>query len=111
MGILPFSNGFVVDTFGDFFDDDGEVDERILIQFFWGLKLETKAANLQVNEEQHDQKSVSNTETFEESVEPSINESSTTDDIINVKEPVQEELFDDEEEEFPEATSIDDFFK
>ena len=30
--------------FKSFFDEDGNVDENVLINFFWGLKLETKSA-------------------------------------------------------------------
>ena len=96
--------------FKDFFDKDGEVDETVLVQFFWGLKLETKAANPQSKMEDKSQVLESELEN-ELPVESGTNENNEADIVAEVEVPEQEESYDDEEEELPEATSIDDFFK
>lgn len=73
--------------FKSFFDQNGDVDESVLVLFFWGLKLQTKAGASPVPSEENSQESLVNNDTY------------------------PNEPFTDVEEELPEATSIDDFFK
>lgn len=92
--------------FKSFFDEDGEVDEKTLILFFWGLKLETKAgvekSEVVDSEQSSDANNESPLDTYEGgNIEPEVNAIRET----------QEDLFSDEEEDLPEAKSIDDFFK
>jgi hypothetical protein len=88
--------------FKSFFDENGDVDESVLIQFFWGLKLQTKAAApTQAEEDKEDDE----TPTLEPiGVKESIADQPPTEDESSV------DAFEDNEEELPEAKSIDDFF-
>jgi hypothetical protein len=88
--------------FKSFFDENGDVDEAVLIQFFWGLKLQTKAAApTQAEEDKEDDE----TPTLEPiGVKESIADQPPTEDESSV------DAFEDNEEELPEAKSIDDFF-
>lgn len=87
--------------FKSFFDENGDVDEDVLIQFFWGLKLQTKAAAPIQVEEKNDNGEANTLK-------------SSTEDAITEQSPAEEDMpgetFEDDEEELPEATSIDDFF-
>ena len=92
--------------FKSFFDKDGNVDETVLIQFFWGLKLETKAAASTPAEE------IKNGSVDE------VTELASVNDSISVHEETEEtdkdfsgDNIDDNEEDLPEATSIDQFFQ
>lgn len=92
--------------FKSFFDPNGNIDEEVLVMFFWGLKLNPKAAAPQ-------------TTTSEPEQEPG----TTPDTPIEQENDVPEELnlfgsddreegaFDDREEDLPEAKSISEFFK
>lgn len=88
--------------FKSFFDENGDVDEAVLIQFFWGLKLQTKAAApTQAEEKKEDDE----TPTLESpAVKEAIADQAPAEDESSV------ESFEDNEEELPEAKSIDDFF-
>lgn len=81
--------------FKSFFDEDGEIDENVLVQFFWGLKLETKAAVNNVVEQVADKQA-------EPAEESQIQEITAT----TVNEPDA-----DYDTSLPEADNIDDFFK
>ena len=86
--------------FKSFFDKDGNVDEKIIVLFFWGLKLETIAAAIQ--DDQTNEALVGNetqTEDFSETLDFNSDKNGTDGEM------------EDEEDEIPEATSIDDFFK
>ena len=94
--------------FKSFFDEDGNVDENVLINFFWGLKLETKSAvSIPPAQEEHTEP-LSN-EVLEDD-EANIGDLFEHPDKTDTSDTSDDSVIDDEEE-LPEATSIDDFFK
>lgn len=92
--------------FKSFFTEDGEIDEKVLVLFFWGLKLNTKsgAAATATEEAQSGQDAGSVAPT--EAVNPDNGGNEP-----QAKNAEEEDTFIDEDEELPEAESIDDFFK
>lgn len=91
--------------FKSFFDKNGEIDESVLVLFFWGLKLQTKAgASQDAPEEEKQETEAPNNIPFEEITRENVVEGSS------INETEEDPIMDDEEE-LPEATSIDDFFK
>ena len=86
-----------------FFDKNGDVEEKTLVLFFWGLKLQTKAGATAISES-----SSENSDKDENnSAENGMQENVATDFFVD---DTEEPVF-DKEDELPEATSIDDFFK
>ncbi len=94
--------------FKSFFDLNGYVDEDVLIKFFWGLKLNPiSGITPEVSSEIQ-----SDSTTYDAS--PVEGEASDTVSSVPESEMVsgvREDTFADEDEDLPEATSIDDFFK
>lgn len=93
--------------FKSFFDENGDVDEAVLIQFFWGLKLETKAAVTPVTSEGETEKQ--ETQTNNEEASTKVVDPYKSDDSEKPL-AVSEDLTEDDDDMLPEASSIDDFF-
>lgn len=95
--------------FKSFFDENGDVNEDVLILFFWGLKLQTKANSSKTTMEES--KQAESPKSFESPVE---NQNAGFDNEPpkpQIQQGDSEEPIYDDDEELPEATSIDDFFK
>ena len=101
--------------FKSFFDENGNVNENVLVLFFWGLKLETKAAA-------PSQEQGNNDDSEEEALEDN-NEGNSSKDLFgdvnldssdNIEEEItqdDEEDYEDEEEDIPVAENPKDFIK
>lgn len=97
--------------FKSFFDEDGEVNEKVLVQFFWGLKLESKTGIPAMPQDNQ----------LKDSSLPEVNaeiESENTDskeytgagDFSNFDSGLYDaDVYEDDQ--IPVAQSIDDFFK
>lgn len=94
--------------FKSFFDEDGDVDENVLVNFFWGLKLETKSA-VSIPQVQEDLIEPLPNDSLEDET-PNPVESFEPSDKTEISNSSDDSVLDDEEE-LPEATSINDFFK
>lgn len=102
--------------FKSFFDEDGNVDENVLIQFFWGLKLETKSLPKPSDSEvKDDAPEADHTENTSESATVHTKEEySKPGDASNVvSEPdhVIDDDDDDDEDDSKVAASISDLFQ
>lgn len=93
--------------FKSFFGEDGNIDENVLIQFMWGLKLETKAAVIE------EQTSEEKADPAEPAVESPV-ETPEFEETPSVEESGEAEVEDDgeieDEDAEPESGNINDFF-
>ena len=100
--------------FKSFFDSNGDVDVVVLVLFFWGLKLQTKAGTpLTISDESEQEPEAGSETPINDVVSGNVANESNVNPIEeeNTSGNKQEESFSDEEEDLPEAQSIDDFFK
>lgn len=93
--------------FKSFFTEDGQIDEAVLVQFMWGLKLETKAAVNEVMSQNIPMvQSISDTDTIHEGQSENESAGFADEDSDEEGSPMEK----DEEENIPVASNIDDFF-
>lgn len=94
--------------FKSFFTEDGDIDEAVLIQFMWGLKLETKAAVEVTIPEENTNEGMAPIEEPETPETPVVEEETPSDSDDGLSEEAGDT---DEEEDVPIASNISDFFK